>query len=83
MGDRDIPSAAGLPESPDEARYFVGRTWEGDIYRRKTQRSEGGVMHDGRERMRDRLAENREDASGAVDHRTVPATRLTTPLISS
>ena len=33
--------------------------------------------------MRDRIAQDRKDAGGAVDHRTVPATRLTTPLIIS
>jgi hypothetical protein len=33
--------------------------------------------------MRDRIAKNGEDAGRTADHRTVPATRLTTPLISS
>ena len=37
----------------------------------------------GRERVRDRVAQEGEDARGAVDHRTVPATRLTTAPISS
>ena len=62
---------------------IVGGAAEGDVDRPEPERAEGGVLHDGREGVRDRVAEEREDAGGAVDHRTVPATRLTTPPISS
>jgi hypothetical protein len=33
--------------------------------------------------VRDRIAEDGEDARGAVDHRTGPATRFTTASVSS
>jgi hypothetical protein len=40
-------------------------------------------VHGGRKRVGDRVAEEREDARAAVDHRTGPATRLTTPPTNS
>ena len=56
---------------------------EGHVDRPESESPEGGVLHDGRERMGDRVAEQRVDARRPVDHRTVPATRLITPPMSS
>ena len=60
-----------------------GRAAERDVHRPQSEDAECGVVHGRGERMRDRVAQDGEDARRAVDHRTVPATRLTTAPMSS
>ncbi len=83
MGDGDVAAAAGASESLDERGDVVVGAAEGDVDRPQAERAERGVLHGGGEGVRDRVAEQGEDPGVAVDHRTMPATRLTTMPISS
>ena len=83
MGDGDVAAAARGRRAREQRRH-VRRSRTGA---RRTppaaQGPERGVLHGGRKGMRDRIAQEREDARAAVDHRTVPASRLMTAPISS
>ena len=81
--NRHIAAASGAGQRLDERGHISGGAWQGDVNRLQAQGSQGGVLHERRERVGDWIAQNGEDAGRPVDHRTVPATRLTTSLISS
>jgi hypothetical protein len=62
VGNRDIATAAGSRQRSDQEWKVSGVTTERDIDRSQSQRPERGVLHGGRERMRDRVTENDEYA---------------------
>ena len=82
-GTVTLPPPPGAGQRLDQRGDVVGGAAEGDVDRPESEGAEGGVLHGGREGVRDRVAEEGEDAGAAVDHRTMPATRLTTLPIRS
>ena len=76
------PPPAWLSERMSPGTSSAGAP-EGDVDRPESEDPKRGVLHGRRERMRDGIAQDGEDARRAVDHRTVPATRLTTVPMSS
>ena len=79
----DVTAATRAAQRGHQMRKIGVGAAEGHVHGVQPQGAEGGVVHDRRERMRDGIAEDGEDARAADDHRTVPATRLTTLPISS
>ena len=74
----DVPAPAGTSQRAHQRGDIVGGTAQGHVDRAQSERAERGVLHGGRQGVRDRVAEQGEDPGVAVDHRTMPATRLTT-----
>jgi hypothetical protein len=81
--DSDITAAARARQRLYQRAQIISRAWNGDVNRFQAQGLESGVLHERREGMRDWVAQYGEDAGRTAYHRMVPATRLTTPLISS
>jgi hypothetical protein len=78
-----VAPAAGPGQSLYERSQVGGGAAQRDIYGMKAEGVKCRVVHGGREGVGDGIAQEREDPRAAVDHRTVPATRLTTPPIKS
>ena len=74
----DVAAAARVAQRADQSGHVRRRAAERDVDRGEPEDPKGGVLHGRGERVRDRIAQDGEDARRAVDHRTVPATRLTT-----
>jgi hypothetical protein len=83
VGHGDVAAAARAAQGADQARHVVGGAADGNVDRFEAEDAEGRVLDGRGKRVSDGVAQDGEDARGAVDHRTVPATLLTTAEMSS
>jgi hypothetical protein len=62
MGNRDVATAAGAHQRAKQRSEIFSAASERDVHRSEPERPERGVLHDGRERMGDGVAEDSENA---------------------
>ena len=78
-----LPPPPARASASDQRGDVLGGATEGHVDRAEAERAKRGVLHGGREGMRDRVADQGKDPGVSVYHRTMPATRLTTMPINS